>query len=641
MRLALAAGGVVLLALLTWLLLRGIDTHASVYAEAERAIDDFTLAEASISRDALQARAGLLRNYDSLVAAEQAMENAVSRIRVHVEAENIDPKPVDRLAAAVAQYEELIERFKSGNSLRQNSLSYVSRLSTDPAFGALSDQFAPSTTALAAAVLHLSRDSSVENASSLRQQINRFEAQAPTDGPDGEAARALIAHARLLSDLLPDVDQTLRAIVAAPVRQPLEETRAILARAHADFEGTAQYSRLLLYLVSLILLIIAIRLGLWLRARTLKMRRLVDANIIGIFTFEVEGRIIEANDAFLQMVGYERADIATGRLRWTNLTAPKWRDRDERRWVTELQEAASLQPFETEYIRKDGSRVPVLFGAATIEQHGNQGVAFVLDLTERKRAEAEAHEIERRYGEAQLELAHANRVATMGQLTTSIAHEINQPIAGVLINAGTAQRRLARQPPNVEGASQAIDRLVKDANRAADIIGRSRELVRKAPARTDELEINEAISEVIRLTRSEVSKNGVRLQTRLAESLPTIHADRVQLQQVMLNLIMNAVEAMSQMSDGHRELLISTGIDAGSVLVAVRDSGPGLSELDIERVFEAFYTTKSAGLGMGLSICRSIVESHGGRMWAAANVPKGASFQFTVPIHSDRSNQPK
>jgi PAS domain S-box-containing protein len=641
MRLALAAVGVLLLALLTWLLLRGINTNASEYSEAGRAIDDFTLAEASISRDALQARAGLLDNYDFLVAAENAMENAVSRIRLHLQAEKIDTKPVDRLAATVAQYEELIERFKSGNALRQNSLSYVSRLSTDPAFGALSDQLAPSATALAAAVLHLSRDSSAENASSLRQQIDRFEAQAPTGGPDGEAAHALIAHARLLSDLLPDVDETLRALVAAPSRQPLEETKAILAGAQAASELTAQRSRLLLYVVSLVLLIIAVRLGLWLRARTLKIRRLVDANIIGIFTFEVEGRIVEANDAFLQMVGYQREDIATGRLRWTDLAAPKGSERDERGWVTELKAAASLHPFETEYIRKDGSRVPVLFGAAAIEQRGNQGVAFVLDLTERKRAEAEAHEIERRYREAQMELGHANRVATMGQLTASIAHEINQPIAGVLINAGTAQRRLARQPPNVEGASQAIDRIVKDATRAGNIVIRTRALIKKEPARQDDLDLNEVVSEVIGLTRNEVSNNGVRLQTRLAESLPAIQGDRVQLQQVMLNLIVNAIEAMSQMSDGHRELLISTGIEARDVLVAVRDSGPGLPEGAIEQAFDAFYTTKSSGLGMGLSICRSIVESHGGRLWAAANVPRGASFQFTMPIHSGRSNRPK
>src|ERR1700687_2326838 len=206
-----------------------------------------SLAEASIGRDVLQARAGLLGNYDVLAEAEEAMENAASRIRLHVEAENLDPKPVEALAAAVGQYEDLIEHFKTGNSLLQNSLSYVGRLSTDPAFGALGDQFAPSATALAAAVLHLARDSSSESAESLQQPINRFEAQAPTGGLEGEAAHALLAHARLLSDLMPAVDQTLRALVAAPSRQPIAETRELLARAQAAFEVKAQRFRILLY----------------------------------------------------------------------------------------------------------------------------------------------------------------------------------------------------------------------------------------------------------------------------------------------------------------------------------------------------------------------------------------------------------
>jgi hypothetical protein len=214
MRLAIAAGGALLLALLTWLLLHGIDTNASAYADTQRAFDDFALAEASIGRDVLQARAGLVGNYDVLVEAEAAMDRAVSRIRLQVEAEHLDPKPVGRLDAAVGQYEDLIERFKSGNALRQNSLAYVGQASTDPAYGALGDQFAPSATALAAAVLRLERDSSPESARSLQQQIDRFEARAPTGGPDGEAAHALLAHARLLTELLPEVEQTLRALVA-------------------------------------------------------------------------------------------------------------------------------------------------------------------------------------------------------------------------------------------------------------------------------------------------------------------------------------------------------------------------------------------------------------------------------------------
>jgi len=636
MKLALAAGGALLLALLTWLLLSGINTNASAYAETQRAFDDFALAEASIGRNVLQARAGLLGNYDVLAEAEEAMESAVSRIRLHVEAENLDPKPVEALAAAVGQYEDLIERFKTGNSLLQNSLSYVGQLSTDPAFGALGDQFAPSATALAAAVLRLAGDSSPESAKSLQQRISRFEAQAPTDGLEGEAARALLAHTRLLSNLLPEVDQTLRALIAAPGRQPFEETRELLARAQAAFEVTAQRFRVLLYAVSLGLLVIALRLGQRLWTRTLRIRRLVDANIIGIFIWDLDGRIIEANDAFLRTVDYDREDLVSGRIRWTELTPPEWLDSDERRWVPELKMSGSLQPFEKEYLRKDGSRVPVLIGLASFEESENQGVAFVLDLTERKRAEAEARESERRYREALTELAHANRVATMGQLTASIAHEVKQPIGATVNYALAALRFLDSRPPDLGEVRQTLANIVKAGSRAGDVIDRIRDLIKRTPPRKDQLEINGAIREVIEFARHEAVKNGVSVRTELADALPLIEGDRVELQQVILNLIINAIEAMSGTSDGSQELIISScKAESGGVLVAVRDSGPGLAPATLEHIFDAFYTTKPDGMGMGLSICRSIIEAHGGRLWVSANVPRGAVFQFTVPKPGD------
>ena len=368
-----------------------------------------------------------------------------------------------------------------------------------------------------------------------------------------------------------------------------------------------------------------------LQEREAKIRRLVDANIIGIFIRDNEGRILEANDAFLRIVGYDREDLVSGGIRWTDLTPPEWRDRGAR-VVQELKTTGTAQPFEKEYLRKDGSRVPVLIGAAIFEESGNQGVAFVLDLTERKQAEENLRESERRYREAQMELAHANRVTTMGQLTASIAHEVNQPITGVVTNAQAALRWLGGQPPDLEEVRQALDDIIKDGTRAGDVIGRIRALVKKAPPRNDQLDINEAILEVIEVTRSELLRNGVSLQTELAKGLPLIRGDRIQLQQIVLNLIMNAVEAMSDASKGARELLISTAEDkSNGVLVAVRDSGPGLDPESLERLFDPFYTTKPGGMGMGLSICRSIIEAHGGRLWATANVPQGAAFQFTVP----------
>jgi len=284
----------------------------------------------------------------------------------------------------------------------------------------------------------------------------------------------------------------------------------------------------------------------------------------------------------------------------------------------------------TKYIRKIGHPVYAAVGEIV------EFVGTDMDITERKRAEAEVREGERRYRAVEMELAHANRVATMGQLSASIAHEVNQPIAAAITNAHSALRWLGARPPDLEEVRQALGRIVRDGNRAGDVIGRIRDLIRKAPPRKDGLEINEAILEVIALTRGEVVKNGVSVQTQLAEGLPLIQGDRVQLQQVILNLIVNAVEAMSGVGEGSRELLISTGkAKSDGVLVAVRDSGPGLAPASLERLFGAFYTTKPGGLGMGLSICRSIIEAHGGRLWATANVPQGAVFQFTVPAHPD------
>jgi C4-dicarboxylate-specific signal transduction histidine kinase len=277
-----------------------------------------------------------------------------------------------------------------------------------------------------------------------------------------------------------------------------------------------------------------------------------------------------------------------------------------------------------------------LVGAARFER--DRIIAFVLDLTERKRAEAEARDSEQRYREVQTELAHANRVATMGQLTGSIAHEVNQPITAAVTNAHAALRWLSAQQPDLDEVRQALRRIVANGNRAGQVIGRIRALIKKTPPRKDGVAINDAILDVVALTHSEAIRNSVLVRTQLAEDLPAILGDRVQLQQVILNLIVNAMEAMSGPNEAHRDLRISTEkAEPESVLVTVRDSGPGLAPESLERLFESFYTTKANGMGMGLSICRSIIEAHGGRIWASANEPRGAVFQFTLLVGNDGS----
>ena len=247
---------------------------------------------------------------------------------------------------------------------------------------------------------------------------------------------------------------------------------------------------------------------------------------------------------------------------------------------------------------------------------------------ERKRAEDALHH-------AQAELAHVTRVATLGELTASIAHEISQPLAAVVSDANACLHWLAAQ--NLEEARQCAEFVIADGHRAGDIISRIRALVKKAPSRKDWVDVNATILEVIALARSEVTSHGVSLQTRLGDDVPLILGDRIQLQQVILNLMINAIEAMNGISDAPRELIVGSAKDASPrVLVAVRDSGPGLNPGSLDRLFHAFYTTKPQGMGMGLAISRSIVEAHGGRLWATANVPHGAVFQFTLPIEGEK-----
>jgi len=363
-----------------------------------------------------------------------------------------------------------------------------------------------------------------------------------------------------------------------------------------------------------------------------KIQCLIDSNIIGIFISDREGRILEANDAFLRLVDHERHELDAGLLRWSDLTPEDWRDVDERLFA-EVREAGAVRTYEKEFFRKDRTRVPVLLGAAPLGGGIEQSAAFVVDLTERKRVECAARDIERRYHEIQIQMAHANRLAVIGQMSASIAHEVIQPLSSIITNAYTGLRMLARDPPNISRASEMIRRTIRDANRSVDVIRRLRTLFAKKGGMTELMDLNEATREVIALSLSELQRNRIMLRSEFAVDLAPVLGDRVQLQQVILNLVGNAVEAMSALDARPRQLLISTmRSDANDdVRLAVHDSGSGIDSANLERVFEAFYTTKPGGMGMGLAICRAIVEAHGGKLWATQGVPHGAVFQFTLP----------
>ena len=486
-----------------------------------------------------------------------------------------------------------------------------------------------------------------------------------------------------------------------------------------------------------------------------RVRRLVEANIVGIVMWNLEGAMTGANDAFLRMVQYDREDLASGRVRWTDLTPAEWRGHAEQA-VAELKATGIFQPFEKEYSRKDGSRVPVLLGGALLEGDGNEGISFVLDLSEQKRTERalrrseaflaegqhlgkigsfswcvatdeitwsaelyriyeieigipvtfelirsrvhpedvsliekmkmvdrareDGHDFEWRYrllmpdhsikymhavahatrdqdgqleyiasvqdvtarrlaeeasDKARSELAHVARVMTVGTLAASIAHELNQPLSGIVTNASTCMRMLAANPPNVDGAHETARRTIRDGNRAAEVITRLRALFSKKDAATESVNLNDAALEVIALSLAELQKNGVVLRPELADDLPLVTGDRVQLQQVILNLVLNASDAMSGVDDRPRQLVIRTEREDDRARLTVQDVGVGIEPYGMEKLFEPFYTTKNGGMGIGLSVSRSIIEGHHGRLWATLNDGPGAAFSFSIPRAPD------
>ena len=340
------------------------------------------------------------------------------------------------------------------------------------------------------------------------------------------------------------------------------------------------------------------------------------------------GQVVRANPEFTRIFGYAESEVLGRSL--NDLIVPQELRAEAREIIRGGSKRGSLS-FETVRTRKDGTRVPVsvMRVPVTSEAEGSRTAEYAIyrDISDRKQAEEALRE-------AQVELAHVTRVTTIGGLAAAIAHEINQPLAAVITNGSACLRWLAGTTPNLDEARQAVGRIIRDGNRASDVIAKIRALLRKTGTEKERLDMNDVIREVVALAQSEIRRNGVTLRAQLEGNIPPVLGDRVQLQQVVLNLIMNGIEAMSAVGDRPRELIISTQSgEIDQVHVTVQDSGIGLDPKSMERIFDAFYTTKSEGMGMGLAISRSIVENHDGRLWAVPNDGPGATFQFTLLKH--------
>lgn len=363
-----------------------------------------------------------------------------------------------------------------------------------------------------------------------------------------------------------------------------------------------------------------------LREREGKFHQIAD-NIQEIFWMvdAITKQAIYVNPAFEQITGRTCASLQEAPLSYREIIHPE----DRARVLNHLDEALKTGKFveELRITRPDGIiRWVAAQGFPIRDEQGNifRLAGVVQDITERKRAEVALQEL-------QAELARLIRIATMGELTASIAHEINQPLTAVVTNGSASLRWLALQPPNLVEAQEAMTRTIKEANRASEVIGRIRALLQKASPQMEHLDVNEAIRNVLALTSNELVRGGVTVRTELAADLPAVPGDRVQVQQVMLNLIMNAIDAMSAVTDRPRKLLIRSATHPDGLLIQVRDSGTGIDPEHADRVFEPFFTTKPQGIGIGLSIGRSIVEAHGGRLWATPGSSYGTVFQFTLP----------
>jgi len=362
-----------------------------------------------------------------------------------------------------------------------------------------------------------------------------------------------------------------------------------------------------------------------LRMNKSRWRSVFESASAGVVLLARDGHFLSANATYQAMVGYSEEELRN--LTHVDITHEEDRALAARHLSSLRDGQVPQQTYEKRYRRKDGGITwAQVCTSAVLDEQGKPSLlaGVVVDVTERKRAE---HALL----EARAELARVSRVTTLGELAASIAHEINQPLTAIVTNASASIRWLGNAPPNVAEARKGLDTIVEQGVRAGEIIARIRQLVRKSPPQLERVDLNATILDVVALTRSEIRNHLVSLETNLSPRLPALLAERVQLQQVLLNLIMNALESMSEAGDPRELSIESFAAEPARINVRVKDTGKGLEPVSFERVFDAFYTTKPEGMGMGLAISRSIIEAHGGRLWAAANSPRGAVFAFELP----------
>ena len=672
----IAAGvGVVclLLALLTWLLVRGTVTDAAAYSTTLRIFNDFALAEASLDRDVLRARAGLLMDHDPLVRSSDERDAAVSQLRAQAASEGLDEGPVDHLAAAIKIEETLTERFKSDNALLRNSLSYVTRLSASPGFHDRDLHLR----ALATAVLQLALDSSARSQQAVEEGLLDLALQPPVEADQG-TAQALASHARLLKILLPSVDDTLRGLFTVQIGPPLEETRTQFARLHIASESSAQRFRLLLYATSVLLALALIDLGRRLRARAVALRKRAafehliaeqSARLINCPPAETKARLEQALAEFGRTIEADRVYIVLGE---TPIRVYAWSENDAPYPPGWPERALSL-PGEFKQVglgvitTPDVARLP--FGDArktllgfgirawacvVLQQAGYDRCILGFDRLRPARGlyfprsavrlagdmignvlEREKHEGEKVKLTARLE--RALRMQMVGQLASGVAHNFNNIIAAILGYSEMASSEVEQGGK----AARRIAEIEKAAERGRDLVDSILTFGRRSDARSSFVSASQLLSETASLLRASLP-SGVQLTVADVPTGLAMFGEPAQLQQIIVNLCRNAAQAMGGSggidvsADAQRlttARIFSVGeLEPGSYArIAVSDDGPGFSEEVGKRLFEPFFTTRPAGTGLGLATVRKIVRDHDGAIDVASAQGKGSRFEVWLP----------